>query len=164
MFQRQNYYNQINGANASGNAALANQLRSLPIQAAGFSKSVDLTLGGPVYIPKVINGKNKLFYFFNYGWNNELRIGPNGSGLPRFRQREPAAISPAFPWWARSIRFAIRDRRPPGAGRHYIGRRLPGISSPPAESSTLYSVTEITPARTPRRPGRSLLQSHPGRP
>src|SRR6266571_4379945 len=81
MFQRQNYYNQINGANASGNTALANQLRSLPIQAAGFSKSVDLTLGGPVYIPKVINGKNKLFFFFNYGWNNELRIGPNGSGI-----------------------------------------------------------------------------------
>jgi len=34
--------------------------------AAGFSKSVNLTLGGPIYIPKLINGKNKLFWFFSY--------------------------------------------------------------------------------------------------
>jgi hypothetical protein len=30
--------------------------------AAGYSKSVNLTLGGPIYIPKLINGKNKLFF------------------------------------------------------------------------------------------------------
>jgi hypothetical protein len=81
MFQRQNYYTAINAANAAGNSALAQQLASSSIQAAGFSKSVDLTFGGPVYIPKLINGKNKLFFFFNFGWNNELRIGPNGSGI-----------------------------------------------------------------------------------
>jgi hypothetical protein len=49
--------------------------------AAGFSKSVNLTLGGPVYIPKLIHGKNKLFFFTNYGWNRELRIGANASGI-----------------------------------------------------------------------------------
>jgi hypothetical protein len=81
LFQRQNYYSAIDAANASGNTALASQLASSPIQAAGFSKSADLTFGGPVYIPKVINGRNKLFFFFNFGWNNELRIGPNGSGI-----------------------------------------------------------------------------------
>ena len=81
MFQRQNYYTAINAANAAGNSDLARQLASTSIQAAGFSKSVDLTFGGPVYIPKLINGKNKLFFFFNFGWNNELRIGPNGSGI-----------------------------------------------------------------------------------
>ena len=81
MFQRQNYYTAINAANAAGNSALAQQLASTSIQAAGFSKSVDLTFGGPVYIPKLINGRNKLFFFFNFGWNNELRIGPNGSGI-----------------------------------------------------------------------------------
>jgi len=81
MFQRQNYYTAINAANAAGNSALAQQLASSSIQAAGFSKSVDLTFGGPVYIPKLINGRNKLFFFFNFGWNNELRIGPNGSGI-----------------------------------------------------------------------------------
>src|ERR1043165_3652517 len=81
LFQRQNYYRQIDAANGNGNTALASQLASLPIQAAGFSKSVHLTFGGPVYIPKLINGRNKLFFFFNYGWNNELRIGPNGSGI-----------------------------------------------------------------------------------
>jgi hypothetical protein len=81
MFQRQNYYRAIDAANAAGNTSLANQLASTPIQAAGYSKSANFTLGGPVYIPKVINGRNKLFFFFAYGWNNELRIGPNGSGI-----------------------------------------------------------------------------------
>src|SRR5215471_18027483 len=81
MFQRQNYYTQINAANARGDSATAQQLRSSSIQAAGFSKSLDVTFGGPVYIPKLLNGRNKLFFFFNFGWNNELRIGPNGSGI-----------------------------------------------------------------------------------
>jgi hypothetical protein len=44
MFQRRNYYTQIDAANGSGNTALAQQLASSPIQAAGFSKCLDLTL------------------------------------------------------------------------------------------------------------------------
>ena len=81
LFQRQTYYRNIANANAIGNTAQAASLASQPIMAAGFSKSVNLTLGGPVYIPKLINGKNKLFFFTNYGWNRELRIGANASGI-----------------------------------------------------------------------------------
>jgi hypothetical protein len=81
LFQRQVYYRNIANALASGNTAQANSLASQSIMAAGFSKSLNLTLGGPVYIPKVINGKNKLFFFVNFGWNRELRIGANASGI-----------------------------------------------------------------------------------
>jgi hypothetical protein len=81
LFQRQVYYRNIANALASGNNALADQLASTSIMAGGFSKSLNLTVGGPVYIPKLINGKNKLFFFFNFGWNRELRIGANASGI-----------------------------------------------------------------------------------
>ena len=81
LFQRQTYYRNIANAKAIGNTAQAASLASQPIMAAGFSKSVNLTLGGPIYIPKLINGKNKLFFFTNYGWNRELRIGANASGI-----------------------------------------------------------------------------------
>jgi hypothetical protein len=81
LFQRQVYYRNIANARASGNIASANQLASAPILPAGFGKSFTLTLGGPVYIPKVINGKNKLFFFLNYSWDHDLRIGANASGV-----------------------------------------------------------------------------------
>jgi len=35
-----------------------------------------LSLGGPVYIPKIYNGKNKTFFFFNY---TAFRQKPGGN-------------------------------------------------------------------------------------
>jgi hypothetical protein len=129
MFQRQNYYRAIDAANGSGNTALANQLASQPIQAAGFSKSVDLTFGGPVYIPKLINGRNKLFFFFNYGWNNELRIGPNGSGITTVPTAANIAgdfssllqVGPQY-----TIADPLTVRPDPARPGHYIRTPFPG--------------------------------------
>jgi hypothetical protein len=36
-------------------------------QQSGRSNTPGATIGGPVIIPKVLNGRNKLFFFFNYG-------------------------------------------------------------------------------------------------
>ena len=69
FFVKQAYYKSIDAANASGNTALANQLASQPMQPGGHSNDFGFTLGGPVYIPKVVNGKNKLFWFFSYAGN-----------------------------------------------------------------------------------------------
>src|SRR5262249_41145074 len=77
LFQRQTYYRNIANARAAGDAAQAEQLASRPIMPAGFGKSATMTVGGPVYIPKVVNGKNKLFFFFNFSWDHDLRIGAN---------------------------------------------------------------------------------------
>ena len=41
------------------------------------------TLGGPVIIPKVYNGKNKTFFFTNLDWF-KFRSGP----LPGFRKHD----------------------------------------------------------------------------
>jgi hypothetical protein len=69
FFVKQKYFQNIAAANASGNTALANQLASQPMQPGGHSNDYGFTLGGPVYIPKVINGKNKLFFFFSLSQN-----------------------------------------------------------------------------------------------
>ena len=69
FFVKQKYFQGIDAANASGNSALASQLRSQPMQPGGHSNDYGATLGGPIYIPKVINGKNKLFFFFSFSQN-----------------------------------------------------------------------------------------------
>ncbi len=38
-----------------------------PKQQSGRSNSPGATIGGPVVIPKIFNGRDKLFFFFNYG-------------------------------------------------------------------------------------------------
>jgi hypothetical protein len=69
FFVKQKYFQNIAAARAAGNNTLADQLASQPMQPGGHSNDYGFTLGGPVYIPKVINGKNKLFWFFSYSGN-----------------------------------------------------------------------------------------------
>jgi hypothetical protein len=69
FFVKQKYFQTIDAANAAGNSALASQLRSQPMQPGGHSNDYGFTLGGPVYLPKIFNGKNKLFWFFSLSQN-----------------------------------------------------------------------------------------------
>lgn len=66
FFTKQNYYRKIAAAEAAGNTALANSLRSQDIQPSGHSNNYAVAVGGPVFIPKIVNGKNKLFFFFSF--------------------------------------------------------------------------------------------------
>lgn len=66
FFTKQLYYRNIAAAEAAGNSALAASLRSQDKQQSGHSNNFGFTLGGPVIIPKVLNGKDKLFFFFSY--------------------------------------------------------------------------------------------------
>jgi len=66
FFIKQQYYRNIAIAEAAGNTALANQLRNSPKQPSGHSNNYAGTLGGPIVIPKLVNGRNKLFFFFSY--------------------------------------------------------------------------------------------------
>ena len=43
----------------------------------GRSHNTALTAGGPVVIPKVVNGRNKLFFFANYSYVNDFIPGKN---------------------------------------------------------------------------------------
>src|SRR5687767_8653736 len=65
-FVTQQYYRNIAAAEAAGNTALAQRLRNSPKQPSGHSNNYAGTLGGPVVIPKLVNGRNKLFFFFSF--------------------------------------------------------------------------------------------------
>ncbi len=69
FFTKQLYYRRIAEAEAAGNTGLANQLRNTDKQEPGRSNNWVGTLGGPVWIPKVFDGRNKLFFFFSYQGN-----------------------------------------------------------------------------------------------
>ncbi|MFN0121881.1 MAG: carboxypeptidase regulatory-like domain-containing protein, partial [Blastocatellia bacterium] len=60
------YWARIRQAEAAGNAALANQLQSVSAQPTGRSNNWSTSGGGPVRVPWVFNGKDKLFFFFSY--------------------------------------------------------------------------------------------------
>jgi hypothetical protein len=60
------YWSRIRAAEAAGNTALANQLQSVSPQPTGRSNNWAASGGGPVRVPKLYNGKDKLFFFFSY--------------------------------------------------------------------------------------------------
>ena len=45
---------------------LANKLASVSELPDGFEHNYAATIGGPLIIPKLVNGRNKLFFFFAY--------------------------------------------------------------------------------------------------
>jgi len=66
FFTKQSYYQRIATANAAGNTALANNIASNPALTPYHHNQYAAAIGGPVIIPKLYNGKNKLFFFFGY--------------------------------------------------------------------------------------------------
>ena len=56
----------------------------------GRSHNMALTLGGPVVIPKLVNGRNKLFFFANYSHVNDFIPGKNQGSSTYARDRRAA--------------------------------------------------------------------------
>jgi len=66
FFVKKQYYTDILAADLRGDHALADRLRSREKQPSGRSNTYVATVGGPVVLPKVYNGKDRLFFFFSY--------------------------------------------------------------------------------------------------
>lgn len=60
------YWARIRQAEAAGNTSLAEQLKSVSPQPTGRSNNWTASGGGPVRVPWLYNGKDKLFFFFSY--------------------------------------------------------------------------------------------------
>ena len=60
------YWGRIRQAEAAGNTALAQQLRATERQPTGRSNNWAGSVGGPVRVPWLFNGRDKLFFFFSY--------------------------------------------------------------------------------------------------
>ncbi|MFB3827965.1 MAG: carboxypeptidase regulatory-like domain-containing protein [Bryobacteraceae bacterium] len=66
FFTKQSYYRSIAQAKAAGDEARAASIRKTSPQAPGRENNYVATLGGPVILPKIYSGKDKLFFFFGY--------------------------------------------------------------------------------------------------
>ncbi len=71
FFIKQAYYRNIAQLEAAGDSAGANALRNENPQQPGRSNDYSASLGGPVFIPKFYDGRNKLFFFVNFNGTNE---------------------------------------------------------------------------------------------
>src|SRR5262245_15244403 len=105
------YWSRIRQAEGAGNTALADQLRSESPQPPGRSNNWAGSVGGPVRVPKLYNGKDKLFFFFAYNAAKDVKTEEATAvnrTVPTDKQRlgdfsELLAIDP--------IRYQIYDPR-----------------------------------------------------
>ncbi len=91
FFVKQNYYRRIAEARAAGDLALAEELARRPMLPAGHTNNYHVTFSGPVRIPKIFDGRNRLFFFFGYSDLTNLqsaRPGEVNYTVPTMAMRE----------------------------------------------------------------------------
>ena len=74
FFTKQQYFTRIAAFEAAGNKTAADALRNTDKQPTGRSNNWGVSGGGPVVIPKIYNGKNKLFWFFTYNAFKDVKV------------------------------------------------------------------------------------------
>jgi len=78
FFVKQARWAQVAALNAAGNRAGADALAAQPMLPAGHTNNYHGTVSGPVVIPKVFDGRNKLFFFLGYsGLKNQQAARPS---------------------------------------------------------------------------------------
>jgi len=75
------YWGKIKAAEAAGNLDLAKQLRSEPRQPSAHSNNYGASIGGPVILPRLYDGRDKLFFFFLFNGYNDRRLENPGSKI-----------------------------------------------------------------------------------
>jgi hypothetical protein len=129
FFVKQAYNQAIVNAQNAGNTALAKQLRSQPSNPAGHDQDYGAAVGGPVIIPKLINGRDKLFFFFSFdGFDDRKTTGSaNPYTLPTLAERQ-GNFSDLLP--ASATLFQIYDplsiQPDPSRPGHYVRSPFPG--------------------------------------
>jgi len=129
FFIKQKYYRDIAEAEARGDTALANWLRSQDKQGAGRSNTYTATLGGPVFLPRIFDGRNRLFFFFSFaGFQDKKRPeGDLNRTVPTMPNRE-GDFSRLLS--VDAIRYQIYDplsvRPDPARPSHFIRDAIPG--------------------------------------
>ncbi|MBI4889772.1 MAG: carboxypeptidase regulatory-like domain-containing protein, partial [Acidobacteria bacterium] len=66
LFVKQGYYTRIAQAEAAGDKAAADAIRKTSPLQPGRENSYAASIGGPIIIPKLFNGKDKLFFFYGF--------------------------------------------------------------------------------------------------
>jgi hypothetical protein len=79
FFIKQAHLRNIAQAVAAGDSARADSLRNGNPQQPGRTNDYSASLGGPVVLPGIVNGRNKLFFFANFNGTNERLIETTSS-------------------------------------------------------------------------------------
>ena len=66
FFVKQARGQQISQALIDGDTARVNRLNATPLLPPGQTRNYHATISGPIYIPKIFDGRNKLFFFFGF--------------------------------------------------------------------------------------------------
>ncbi len=168
FFVNQLYYRQIAEAEARGDAAQAAKLRSQDKQPSGHANNYGATIGGPVYLPKIYDGRNRLFFFFSVNgfrdakkayadyWNRTIPTLANRAGDFSDLLRVDA------------VRYQIYDpltvRRDPARPTHYIRDPFAGNIIPASRrvnpAYAAYDKLLPTPNNNPLDPGREPLNNY----
>ena len=136
FFVKQSRYQQIAAARSAGNLGLADSLASTPLLASGKTLNYQATISGPVYIPKVVDGRNKLFFFLGF------------SELKNRQSARPSEINYTVPTAAMrngdfsnllrvdAVRYQVYDpistRPDPARAGHWVRDPFPGNLIPRA--------------------------------
>jgi len=131
FFVKQQYYNRINAAEAAGNTALANQIRGTDKQPTGRSNNWGISGGGPVVIPKLYNGRNKLFWFFTYNGFKDVKVeDPNSITrtvpTPNARNGDFSDMLTLLNGTRYTVHDPITVRTDPARPRNFIRTPFPG--------------------------------------
>jgi hypothetical protein len=132
FFVKQNYFRSIALAEAAGNTARANQIRNTDKQATGRSNNWGASGGGPVVIPKVYDGRNRLFWFFTYNAFKDVKTEDASTfnrTVPTLKARE-GDFSDMLTIVNNGPRYAIHDpttvRSDPARPNNFIRDPFPG--------------------------------------
>jgi hypothetical protein len=169
-FARQLYYRRIAEAEAGGDTALANQLRNTPKQTSGHKNHYSAFLGGPVVIPGLFNGRDRLFFFFSF------------VGFRRIIPPNPINYNHTFPTLANrqgdfsqllradAVRYQIYDplsvQPDPGRPGHFIRTPLAGNMLPASRMVNplynFYAKVLPTPNNDPGDPTKEPVDNYLG--
>src|SRR5712692_9749479 len=134
FFTNKLYWGRIKDAELRGDTALAQKLRSEPRQPSGHSNNYAGTIGGPVRLPKIYNGKDRLFFFFSYnGYRDRKPEEPSAINrtIPTLsdRQGDFAYLLAADP-----VRYQVYDpltvRADPARATHFVRDAFPNNRIP----------------------------------
>ncbi|MBO0861209.1 MAG: carboxypeptidase regulatory-like domain-containing protein, partial [Chloracidobacterium sp.] len=144
FFIRQSRAQQLAAAQDAGNQTLINQLNNTPLLPPGQTRNYHATVSGPIYIPKIFDGRKKLFFFFGF------------SQLKNRQSARPSEVNYTVPTEAMRngdfssllaidpVRYQIYDplttRPDPARPGHYIRDPFPGNIIPSARfNNPLYN-------------------------
>lgn len=130
FFVKQQYYRAIAQAEAAGDFTKAAELRAQDKQPSGRSNNSAVTLGGPVVLPKLYDGRNRLFFFFGFNASLDRRSETTSAityTIPTMAARRGDFSSLLL---ANASLYQIYDpltvRPDPARPGHYIRDPLPG--------------------------------------